>query len=219
MRGLRSLAAAACLVVMAVSCSSPANKPAAPESSAPPPKPDLTQVTASMFVDRSAVPNSAAMEFTAPDIWSEPEQPGPIDPPECQPIFSGPRSTQAGSITWTSTKPAGASTNSEVRFFNLTLLVPAERPDLRSLVGKCGAVEYQGITTRSSALPMPGLPSWAVATRIIAQGADGAGIIGLCRGLYVSVSFTQKPGGDLSPNDTDALVKLFNNQVAELEAI
>jgi hypothetical protein len=68
-------------------------------------------------------------------------------------------------------------------------------------------------------LSLPGLPSWALATRIIAPGADGAGIIGLCRGLYVSVAFTQKPGGDLSPSDTDALVKLFNDQVAKLEAI
>ncbi len=66
---------------------------------------------------------------------------------------------------------------------------------------------------------MPGVPSWATPTRIFASGADGAGIIGLCRGLYVSVAFTQKPGGDLSPNDTSALVKLFNDQVAKLEAI
>jgi hypothetical protein len=36
---------------------------------------------------------------------------------------------------------------------------------------------------------------------------------------FVSVPFTQKPGGNLSPSDTDALVKLFNDQVAKLEAI
>jgi hypothetical protein len=35
----------------------------------------------------------------------------------------------------------------------------------------------------------------------------------------VSVVFTQLPGGDISPNDTNALVKLFNDQVAKLEAI
>jgi hypothetical protein len=75
------------------------------------------------------------------------------------------------------------------------------------------------MTTTISALPMLGVPSWALATRVVAHGADGAGILGLCRGLYISVSFTQQPVGDLSPNDTDALVKLFNNQVAKLEAI
>jgi hypothetical protein len=214
-----AVTAAACMVAMTVSCTSPANEPVAPETSEPPPKPELTQVTTSMFVDRSAVPNSSAMEFTAPTI-DDVEGPGdPVDPPGCEPMFWGPTPTQAGSASWSSTKPAGASTNSEGRFFNLALIVPAERPDLRSLLGKCGTVEYQGITTRVSALPMPGLPSWAVATRIIAHGADGAGIIGLCRGLYVSVAFTQQPVGDLSPNDTDALVKLFNDQVAKLEAI
>jgi hypothetical protein len=49
--------------------------------------------------------------------------------------------------------------------------------------------------------------------------ADGVGIIGLFRGLYVSVAFTQRPGGDLSSADTDALAKLFNDQVAKLEAM
>jgi hypothetical protein len=116
-------------------------------------------------------------------------------------------------------RSAGTSTNNEGKFFNLFLLLPAERPDLRSLLGKCGTIEFQGATTTVSPLPLPGLPSSANATRIIAQGADGAGIIGLCRGLYVSVAFTQKPGGDISPNDTNALVKLFNDQVAKLEAI
>jgi hypothetical protein len=147
------------------------------------------------------------------------EQTDPVDPPECEPIFWGPRHTQAGSVSWSSTKPAGASTNSERRFFHLFLAVPAERPDLRSLLGRCGTVGYQGVTGTVSALPLPGLPSWAVATRVNVPGADGAGIIGLCRGLYVSVSFTQQPVGDLSPNDADALVKLFNDQVAKLEAI
>ena len=70
----------------------------------------------------------------------------------------------------------------------------AERPDLRSLLPKCGTVKFQGATTTAAELPLPGLPSWALATRIGAQGADGAGIIGLCRGLYVSVAFTQKRG-------------------------
>jgi hypothetical protein len=220
---LLAVTAAACMVVMTVSCSSPVNKSAAPGSETPPkPKPEFTQVTSSMFVDRSAVPDSSAMEFTAPTISSDTQGPtDPVDPPECAPIFWGPAHTQAGSVIWSTMKSAGTSTNNEGRAFNLFLAVPAERPDLRSLLGKCGTIEYQGGTITVSPLPLPGLPSWAIATRITAQGADGAGagIIGLSRGLYVSVAFTQKPGGDLSPNDTDALVKLFNDQVAKLEAI
>jgi hypothetical protein len=215
-----AVAAVACIVVLTASCSSAVDKPVAHENSEAPQKPELTQVTSSMFVDRSAVPNNAATEFSAPDISSDMQGPAdPVDPPECGPIFWGPTPTQAGSVSWSMLTSTAASTNNDGRYFHLFLTVPAERPDLRSLLGKCGTVKAQGATTRVSALSLPGLPSWALATRVFAPGADGAGIIGLCRGLYVSVAFTQKPGGDLSPSDTDALVKLFNGQVARLEAI
>ena len=221
-----AVTAAAC-VVMTVSCSSAVNKSAAPGSSETPQKPEFTQVTSSMFVDRSAVPNSATMEFKAPEIYGYP--PGSsesVDPPDCGPIFWGPVFSQAGSVSWSTTRSAGTSTNNEGKAFDLFLVVPTERPDLRSLLGKCGTIKYQGATTTVSPLALPGLPSWSTATRISvragddARGADGTGIIGLRRGLYVSVAFTQQPpGGDISPTDTNALVKLFNDHVAKLEAI
>jgi len=72
---------------------------------------------------------------------------------------------------------------------------------------------------RLSPLALPGLPSWSTAYRATVGGGHGAGIVGFCRGLFVSVVFTQQSGGDLSPNDTNALVKLFNDQVAKLDAI
>lgn len=196
---------------MTISCSSTASKPAAPENSDPPPKAELTQVTTSMFVDRSAVPNNSAMKFTPPEINDVEGAGDPVEPPECGPIYWGPTSTQAGTVSWSSAD--------EGRFFFLFLSVPAERPDLRSLLGRCGSVKFQGVTTTAALLPLPGVPSWALATRIGTQGTGGAGIIGLCRGLYVSVAFAKKSAGDLSPSDTDALVKLFNDQVTKLEAI
>ena len=216
---LLAVTAAACMVVMTVSCSSAGTKPTAPGSETPPkPKPEFAQVTSSMFVDRSAVPNSAAMEFRAPSIGSyQPGSGDPVDPPECAPLYWGPNGTQAGSVSWSTMRSAG--TNNEGKVFNLFLAVPTERPDFNSLLGKCGTIEYRGVTTTVSPLPLPGLPSWSTAYRITVGGVDGAGIMGLCRGLYVSVVFNQKPGGDLSPNDTNALVKLFNDQVAKLEAI
>jgi hypothetical protein len=185
-----------------------------------PQKPEFTHVTGSIFVGRSAVPNGAAMEFTAPSTVSTTSgSDDPVDPPECEPIFWGPASTEAESVSWSTMRSAGTSTNREGKVFNLFLAVPSERPDLKSLLGKCGTIKFQGITTTASPLSLPGLPNWAVASRINAQGADGAGIIGLCRGLYVSVAFTQLPGGTLSEDDSDALAKLFNDQVAMLEAI
>jgi hypothetical protein len=139
-----AVAAAACMVAMTVSCSSAVNKPVAPETSEPQPKPELTQVTTSMFVDRSAVPNSSAMEFTAPDISSDMQE-------------------QAGS--------------------------PCRRCPV-------------GLSQRAS-----------LRTELTAQGSSAFAVVASAR------AFTQQPVGDLSPNDTDALVKLFNDQVAKLEAI
>jgi len=124
---LLAVTAAACMVVMTVSCSSAVHKAAAPGSSGTPQKPEFTQVTSSMFVDRSAVPNSAAMEFTAPSIRSYTAgSSDPVDPPECAPLYWGPDSTQAGSVSW-STMRLGTSTNNEGKVFNLFLAVPAER--------------------------------------------------------------------------------------------
>ena len=50
---LLAVTAAACMVVMTVACSSAVNKSLAPGSSETPQKPEFTQVTTSMFVDRS----------------------------------------------------------------------------------------------------------------------------------------------------------------------
>jgi hypothetical protein len=208
------------MVVMTVSCSQVASKSTAPGSSEAPQKPEFTQVTSSMFVDRSAVPNSAVMEFTAPRISSYTTGSNdPVDPPESAPLYWGPDGTQAGSVSWSTMKSPGTSTNNERQLFSLYLAVPTERPDLSSLLGKCGTIEYQGHTSTVTPLPLPGLPSWSTAYRLRVGGGGGAGIIGLCRGLYVSVVFAQQPGGDISPNDTNALAKLFNDQVAKLVAI
>ena len=124
-----------------------------------------------------------------------------------------------GSVSWSTTSTPDTSSIDELRVFHLFLSVPVERPDFVSTLGSCKTVTYQGVATKASLLRLPGVPNWATATRIVSQGADGAGIIGLCRGLYVSVAFTQKPGGDLAPDDTTALVKFFNDQATKLEAI
>ena len=143
--------------VTAVSCSSGVNESAAPEGSELPRRPELTQVTSSMYVDRSAVPNSAAMEFAAPDISRDIEGTSdPVDPPECAPIYWGPAPTEAGSVSWSSTTSPGTST--KLKLFNLFLAVSAERPEFTTLLGKCRTIEYQGLTPRSSPFPCLGCP-------------------------------------------------------------
>ncbi|MGO4443800.1 hypothetical protein AB4Z42_10645 [Mycobacterium sp. 2YAF39] len=212
--------AAVCVAALTVACTSVISGSPQSVSGEAPQKLEFTAVTASMFVDRSAVPNSPATEFTPPSVESvSPEPNEPVDPPECGPLFWGPQATQAGSATWTTSTTSDTSAVEELRVFNLFLTVPTERPDLESLVGPCASVEFEEIVTTVEPLNVPGLPSGSLPTRIATEGADGASIIGLCRGLYVSVAFTQKPGGDLSSDDVDALAKLYTAQVAKLEAI
>jgi hypothetical protein len=138
-----------------------------------------------------------------------------VTPPECGPIFFGPTPTQYGSVAW-QTPPSDTGSGSGYKLF---LIVPAERPDIAALVGKCSKIEHQGSTVDVTPLPLQGVPDWATATRTTTEGADGATIIGLFRGLYISVTFSQTPAGDLAVGDSDGLVRLFYEQVKKLEAM
>ena len=212
--------ATASTVAITVSCSSAVSKSPASGDAQTSQKPELTQVNSSMFVDQSAVSTNPAVHFAPPSISSDRQGPNPpVDPPECGPIIWGPVTPQVGFVKWSTTKPAAPPVNAVSNDFSLYLGVPAERPDLKSLSSKCDTVRFHGVTTTYSSLAAPELPSWAVASRVTVSGASGAGIIGFCRGLYISASFLQKPGGDISRTDTDTLVRLFNAQVAKLEAI
>ena len=216
--------AAAFMLATTVSCSSKSdepssagNEPAVPSSSEAAPKPDFTQVTGDMFVPRTALLNGLALAFTPPDVKTDAGVPNdPVTPPECGPFFWGPTPIQSGSVTWSAPKSSAAPDST--RDFKLFLTVPKERTDFASLLGQCQTIEYQGSTVTMTPLPLPGVPPWAVATRTSTELADRAGIIGLYRGLYISVSFTQSPPGELSPDDTNALARLFSEQVAKLDA-
>lgn len=215
--------AAALMLAATVSCSSAKDESSSSSGESPTPtsaaeaqpKADFTNVTPEMFVGRTAVPNGLALAFTPPEISTDVPPNDPVTPPECGPIFFGPTPTQYGSIGW-QTPPSDTGTGSGYKLF---LIVPAERPDIKSLVGKCSTIEHQGSTVNVAALPLQGVPDWATATRTTTDGADGATIIGLFRGLYISVTFSQTPAGDLAVGDSDGLVRLFYEQVKKLEAM
>jgi hypothetical protein len=120
-------------------------------------------------------------------------------------------------VSWSAPKSPDAPTAASE--FKLVLTVPAERTDFASLVGKCSSIEYQGSTVTIAPLALQGVPTWATATRTSTKGADGAGIIGLHRGLYVSVAFNKTPAGELSPDETNALARLFYEQVTKLDTM
>lgn len=220
LQGSATLTVVSCIVAVAVSCSSGTDESTSSSGNGPPQKSDFTQVTTEMFVDRSALPNSSAMAFGAPTISKDPQgTTDPVDPPECGPIFWGPPFSQRGSVSWSTLTTDDTSPKKEGKDVRLFLALAAARPDLKALVGKCGTVRYQGTTETIAPLPLPGLPSWADATRISVAGATGVGVLGLYRGLYISLTFTQLPAGDISPDDTHAVVQLFNAEVTKLETM
>ncbi|WP_319436696.1 hypothetical protein [Mycobacterium sp. RTGN5] len=230
----RSLAAtaAAVLTIVTVSCSSSANHSAAQGSESPPQRTDFTQVTESMFVDASAIPDGPALNFSGAALNSDGHNPydDPVDPPECAPIFSGPAHGQKGAALWSKWPTDGSDL--PVETVTVLIAVPTGQPDLRGLrdlLGKCKTSHLGGLTsTASPPLQHPGLPESAVAWSYDATGVapiiggevhfTGLEIFGLSRGLYVEVSTTHTNGVKVSPADTDTLVNLFNDQVRKLEA-
>ncbi|MGO4443805.1 hypothetical protein AB4Z42_10675 [Mycobacterium sp. 2YAF39] len=227
---LLAATAAALLAVLSVACSSPTNQsaqPAAQGSESPPQRPDFTQVTESMFVDASAIPDASAWDFTGAVLNSDGNYPNDdqIDPPKCAPLFSGLPHGQKGAAGWSMWPTDGSDADMPEQNFTVLLAVPTGQPDLqglRDLLGKCGTFHAGELTsTVSPPLQHPGLPDSAVAWRQNSKGpygSKGAEIVGLSRGLYVEVYTWRTDGDEASPADIDILVNLFNEQVTKLQA-
>src|SRR5262249_45937068 len=99
------------IAVTTVACSSGAHQSAT--QSETPNKPDLTQVTSSMFVERSAVPASPPMQFVGPNIRVDTGGNPPVYPSECGPIFNGPAGTQSGEVKWMTATATGGALNGD----------------------------------------------------------------------------------------------------------
>jgi len=217
---LLAATAAAPLAALTISCSSPG-------SESPPPRPDLTQVTESMFVGASAIPDSSAWDFTGAVLNPDGNYPytDQADPPECTPLASGLPHGLKGAADWTMWPTDDPDANMPKQTFTVLIAVPMETPDLqglRDLLRKCGTFHADELTsTVSPPLQHPGLPDSAVAWRQVSKGpfgSNGTEIVGLSRGLYVEVYTWRTDGADTSPADMDILVNLFNEQVSKLEA-
>jgi hypothetical protein len=226
-RRLLASTVAGLLAALTVSCSSSANQSAPQGSESPPQRPDFTQVTESMLLDASAIPDASDWYFTGPLLNSDGNSPSDdgVDPPECAPLYSGLPHAQKGVVSWVSTVPDSSDLDTPGQTVNLLIAVPIGRPDVRGLrdvLGKCGTFHAGELTsTASPPLQPPGLTDSAVAWRWDTPGpyaSKGVQIVGLSRGLYVEISTYKMNGDEISPTDIDMLVKLFNDQVAKLQA-
>ncbi len=162
-------------------------------------KPDVTQLTESMLVDRSSFPNIPGSKFVRAINGNRVDV--QVSPPECWPLAVGydtPQSGYAGVVG-----PGG---------MDVHLTVTSDRPDIQTLLNSCGTVTGSGpaipsVTWHIKPLDVAGVPGWAGA----ADMSGNAAVFGTYRGVFIKST----SGLD---RETDA-VKVFNDQVAKLAAV
>jgi hypothetical protein len=174
-------------------------------------RPDITELTSEMLVDRSSFP---AMDDAQ---WSSVVTPStstsnPVEtrPPECAPIVAEIHATQGGEASLASTAAA----------LSLHLLVTPDRPDLKGIIPKCGTIinaRYAGAVT-TMPRNLAGLPQWASALDMTSPTSTSLMAIGLYRGVLIRCYYAGNGGETSSSEFANAIVKIFNDQVAKLEA-
>lgn len=195
----------------ACSSSGPAGANDAPNSGTPG-QSDITQLTDAMLVDQSAFPSIEGAAWYGPYLKDHPSYGNyPIDPPQCWALYFGPKAirTVEGGLTIGSDPAVG--------LYSVTIAVPGERPDLKSVVAGCGHYTVGGANETVSGRSLTGLPDWATAfEQSEEQQPGGVAVMGFYRGIFVSIV----AGSDRarSSEDQAALVKAFTAQVAKLDA-
>lgn len=202
-------------------------------------KPDITNLTSEMLVDRSAFPDSSGGKWIS-GVNSAGDNPSEmpnltVDPPECADFYASPKSaSQTATATLAKLRPSG------LRTMRVRLALTSDRRNLKALLEKCQSftqtfeVRGHSVTTdiQLSPLDADGVPPWAVATAIstaskaairlpIEITADT--VSGYYRGVLVVVSSnnvglrSENDDAD-DAGDADELVELFNTQIEKLEA-
>ncbi len=202
-------------------------------------KPDITELTSDMLVDRAAFPDPSGGKWISGvnDAGDTPsEMPNlTVDPPECADFYSSPKSaTQTATATLAKLQPGG------LHSMRMRLALTPDHPNLKALLDKCESFKQtfeaggRSVTTdiQLSPLDADGVPPWAVAT-VITSSSKAAirlpiaitayTISGYYRGVLVVASSndiglrTQADSSEEAAN-AEELVKLFNTQIEKLEA-
>jgi hypothetical protein len=221
--------------------------PTADTPSAAAAKPDLTQVSKAMLVGATsfpAVPEGAGLVLFDPTLMDPADQMTPSDPGECKPFLDGPDWTQGADVVLT---PPGGFRSGGDRSYSVEIALPRQRPDLTKLVGRCRTIKFQAPSdTQARTYSYDLLPSTGVSTpsatvlqfqyhlirgRLINERGDqayddlvidGVKVIGYDRGIFVAATSQRVPTDpnrvEMPPDDVQAVIKLFNDQVRKLEA-
>ncbi|MDD7812001.1 hypothetical protein PP713_05410 [Mycobacterium sp. CSUR Q5927] len=203
-------------------------------------KPDITELTSDMLVDRASFPDPSGGKWISGvnDAGDAPsEMPNlTVDPPECADFYSSPTSaTQTATATLAKLQPGG------LHSMRVRLALTPDRPNLKAFVDKCQSFRQtfeaggRSVTTdiQLSPLDAEGVPPWAVATVITSSSKaairlpiaiTASTISGYYRGVLVVATSndiglrTGNDDADAEAANAEALVKLFNTQIEKLEA-
>jgi hypothetical protein len=202
-------------------------------------KPDITQLTRDLLVDKSAFPDFDGGKRSS-GLGTE-KAPGnvelSIEPPECADLYGqSKRATQTAYATVSKLGPGG------LRSMEVHLAITREQPNLKDDVDKCQSFtvssEIAGHTvtveTQLNRLDAADVPRWAIATEMKSSSSPLPGIplslsvttdliSGYYRGVLVVASYHQfnrraQRSDSSGPQAVEDLVKLFNAQVEKLEA-
>jgi hypothetical protein len=202
-------------------------------------KPDITQLTRDLLVDKSAFPEfdggkrSSGLGTGKGSGMSNLS----IDPQECADLYGYSKSaTQAAYATVSKLGRGG------LRSMEVHLAITPDQPNLKDDLEKCRSFtvssEIAGRTmtveTQLDPLEAPGAPPWAVATEMKSSSSPLAGIpislsvttdsiSGYYRGVLVVTGYHQfnrrtEDSDTVGSDAVNDLVKLFNAQVEKLEA-
>ena len=226
----RSLLAATVVVILVALCAcSSSTKPsnATPEGQSPTAdaddraskKPDITRLTTTMIVGESSFPTIEGAVWSPPNLI--PVEGGLIggtemEPAECMPLLAW--SPLASEWAFASLNAGRAGGNRGIYLYSVEIGLPKERPDYAELVTRCGTVTRNATTVTFAPYPIDGLPSWStsVLRSVPSEDAEAISIFGEYRGALLVVQVQRD--SPLQAGDTAAVAKIFNDQVAQLEA-
>lgn len=208
-------------------------------SEKPSKKPDITELTSGLLVDRSAFPEISGGKWISGVNSNEGTQSNlpnlTIEPPECADLYGDSKdATQTATATLANIEPGG------LHSMRVHLAVTPRERNLKEYLQKCRSFTQtvqsgsHTVTTevRLDPLDAAGVPPWAVATVMssssstavrLPMSVTAATVAGYYRGVLVVASSNDirlRPKGDaaIDADNSGDLVKLFNAQVEKLEA-
>lgn len=173
-----------------------------------PGKPDISQITEAMLVDRSSFPDHDGASWQRGVLSPARLSKGASTPVECSAVLAGlPSATQAGN--------ASLSARNDV-IAVVTIELPQQKPDVKGVAHDCARFQpfpakMQPWTTHS--VNLAGLPAWAIALELDSDRGDvGLIAMGVYRGVFIHAEVLAGMA------TSRAVSKLFNAEVAKLQA-